>query len=127
MNNIILFSLFNCIFQIFINVCSHANVPYNPDEAQVDKEVFKVVGDKKIIPDNEGLPSTTYDVVVHPNEIRFSDVDSRTKNRVSMLCNMSFSCGALLWGSLDYFDCVFVFSVVSSVHSTDSNTVWHWH
>jgi hypothetical protein len=33
--------------KVFVNICAHPTVPYNPEESQADKEVFKILSDLK--------------------------------------------------------------------------------
>jgi hypothetical protein len=68
--------------KVFVNIASHPSIPYNSDEALADKEVYKIVSECKHTEDKDGSKGTCLDIIVHPNEIRFCDIDSRSRMRV---------------------------------------------
>ncbi len=82
--------------KIFVNVCTHPNVPYRPEDApsssggssyDLNKSVYMLVG-PPLEYQNEKDKSycVIYDIVVHPDEVYVCSIDSTgiARNRVSM-------------------------------------------
>lgn len=74
--------------QVFVNFTSHAAVPFNPDDAAADKEVYKIVGNLRGGMDKSGEGSCVFDVIVSPKEIQLVDVDGTGLNRTRVRCIM---------------------------------------
>ena len=75
--------------KVFVNVCSHALVPYNgDDESDSTKLIYMLVGAPiEHNSEKESNYCVVYDVVVHPKVVSSAVVDSRRKanSKVSRL------------------------------------------